>query len=330
MPDWSAPTASLMIRTVTGLPLFILLFSPALALEPIAFNADELVVQAVQGEIAPPAIRETIYRVHADGEVVLLPGTGSITYNFRTGDSAVRMAGNHVEPAVSLYSLGREGNRTGNDNRALNALSMIGNPVRILTGAAAGAEGWVVGKHGGVEHVMADFDPAIFDDLAIGDRMQIRTEGAGMRLTNIEGVRVFNASPRLIEAFNRSGAGITADGKLRISVTHRIPAKIMGSGLGRDHVYTGDYDIQMFDEEVNERYRLNELRFGDIVAIMDADHSHGRIWLGGAVSIGVVSHGRSDSAGHGPGVTTLFTSREGHIEPVIDANANLKQLLGIP
>lgn len=319
-----------MIKTLSGLALFSLLLSPLLALEPIAFNADELVVQAVQGEIAPPAIRETVYRVHADGEVVLLPGTGSITYNFRTGDSAVRMAGNHVEPAVSLYSLGREGSRTGNDNRALNALSMIGNPVRILTGAAAGTEGWVVGKHGGVEHIMVDFDPAVFDDLAIGDRMQIRTEGAGMRLTNIDGVRVFNASPRLIEALNRSGAGITADGKLRIGVTHQIPAKIMGSGLGRDHVYTGDYDIQMFDEEVNERYRLNELRFGDIVAIMDADHSHGRIWLGGAVSIGVVSHGRSDSAGHGPGVTTLFTSREGHIEPVIDANANLKQLLGIP
>ena len=308
----------------------VILSSKALALQPIEFNQDELVIQAVQGQIAPPAIRESIYRVHADGEVVLLPGTGSITYNFRTGDSAVHMAGNHVEPAVSLYSLGRDGSRTGNDNRALNALSMIGNEVRILNGAAAGTSGWVVGKHGGVEHVMVDFDPGIYDALAIGDLKQIRTVGAGMRLTNIDGVRVFNSSPMLIEALNDNGAGITEDGKLRIGVTHRIPAKIMGSGLGRDHVFTGDYDIQMFDEEVNERYNLNSLRFGDIVAIMDADHSYGRIWLGGAVSIGIISHGRSDSAGHGPGVTTLFTSRDGHIEPVIDADANLKNLLGIP
>ncbi len=310
--------------------LGVILQSNALALQPIEFNEDELVIQAVQGEIAPPAIRASIYRVHADGEVVLLPGTGSITYNFRTGDSAVRMAGNHVEPAVSLYNLGRDGSRTGNDNRALNALSMIGNEVRILNGAAAGASGWVVGKHGGVEHVMVDFDPDVFYDLAIGNLMQIRTVGAGMRLTNIEGVRVFNSSPRLIEALNNNGAGITEQGKLRIGVTHTIPAKIMGSGLGRDHVFTGDYDIQMFDEEVNERYNLHSLRFGDIVAIMDADHSYGRTWLGGAVSIGIISHGRSDSAGHGPGVTTLFTSREGRIEPVIDADANLKNLLGIP
>jgi hypothetical protein len=314
------------------LPAALLCLSPLLAAEvtPIEFNRDLLVEQAVQGQIAPPAMRESVYRVHADGEVILLPGTGSITYNFRTGDSAVHMAGNHVEPAVSLYNLGTEASRTGNDNRVLNALSMIGNSVRILCGAAAGEIGWVVGKHGGVEHLIVDFDPDVYDSLSIGDLMQIRTVGAGMRLTNIEGVRVFNSSPALIEAFNDHGAGITAEGKLRIGVTHTIPAKIMGSGLGRDHVHTGDYDIQMFDEDVNERYNLESLRFGDIVAIMDADHSHGRTWLGGAISIGIVSHGRSDSAGHGPGVTTLFTSREGNIEPVIDADANLKNLLDIP
>ncbi len=316
----------------TILTAALLCISPLVAAEvtPIEFNRDLLVEQAVQGQISPPAIRESVYRVHADGEVVLLPGTGSITYNFRTGDSAVEMAGNHVEPAVSLYQPGVEGSRTSNDNRALNALSMIGNSVRILSGAAAGETGWVVGKHGGVEHLIVDFDPGIYDSLSIGDLMQIRTVGAGMRLTNVDGVRVFNSSPELIDAFNDHGAGITAEGKLRIGVTHKIPAKIMGSGLGRDHVYTGDYDIQMFDPEVNERYDLESLRFGDIVAIMDADHSHGRTWLGGAVSIGIVSHGKSDSAGHGPGVTTLFTSREGRIEPVIDAEANLKNLLEIP
>jgi hypothetical protein len=321
-----------MSKTMTFIAITLLVLPLAVQaqLEAIQINQSELVEQAVQGQISPPAIRESIYRVHADGEVVLLPGTGSITYNFRTGDSAVHMAGNHVEPAVSLYELGREASRTSNENRALNALSMIGNPVRILTGAAAGSDGWVVGKHGGVEHVMVDFSPTIYDSLSIGDLMQIRALGAGMRLTNIEGVRVFNTSPTLIEAFNKAGAGITADGKLRIGVTHTIPAKIMGSGLGRDHVFTGDYDIQMFDPEVNERYNLETLRFGDIVAILDADHSYGRTYFGGAVSIGVVSHGRSDSAGHGPGVTTLFTSRDGLIEPIIDADANLKNLLVIP
>ena len=321
-----------MSRVFTTLILLLIALPPALAAElaPIEYNADELVEQAVIGEISPPAMRESVYRVKADGSVAMVPGTGSITYNFRTGDSAVNMTGNHVEPAVSLYNLGRDNSRSSDENRTLNALSMIGNRVRIVSGEAAGETGWVIGKHGGVEHLMVDFAPEVYDHLIIGDRMQIRALGGGMRLTNVDDVKVFNTSPDLIAALNAHGAGVTADGRLQVPVTHIIPAKIMGSGLGRDHVYTGDYDIQMFDEEVNERYNLNNLRFGDIVAITDADHSHGRIWLGGAISVGVVVHGKSMSAGHGPGVTTLFTSSVGNIELIEDADANLKSLLGIP
>ena len=48
-----------------------------------------------------------------------------------------------------------------------------------------------------------------------------------------------------------------------------------------------------------------------------------------AVSIGVVVHSRSWTAGHGPGVVTLFTSREGRIETEIDPDANLGKLLKI-
>ena len=36
---------------------------------------------------------------------------------------------------------------------------------------------------------------------------------------------------------------------LHVSVTHIIPAAIMGSGLGSQHCYRGDYDIQLFDKE---------------------------------------------------------------------------------
>ncbi|MEM7052964.1 MAG: DUF4438 domain-containing protein [Pseudomonadota bacterium] len=303
---------------------------PAQQLEPIRYNADELIEQAVLGEISPPAIRDSVYRVEADGTVRLMPGTGTITYNFRTGDTAVHMAGNHVEPAVSLYNLGTENSRTGNDNRALNALSTIGSKVTVVSGFAQGAEGWVIGKHGGVEHVMVDFDDdAVYDQLVIGDRMQVRSFGVGMELTNIEGVKVLNMSPKLLDAMNEAGAGVTSEGKLRVGITHQIPARIMGSGLGRDHAFTGDYDIQFFDEQTVEEYHLNSLRFGDIVAIVNADSSYGRIYKQGAITIGVIVHGRSESAGHGPGVTTLFTSADGNIELFIDDEANLTRLLDI-
>jgi hypothetical protein len=58
---------------------------------------------------------------------------------------------------------------------------------------------------------------------------------------------------------------------------------------------------------------------------MAADH--GRVYLNGAVSVGVVVHSRSTVAGHGPGVTMIMSSRSGRIRPVIDPGANLKRLL---
>ncbi len=314
---------------VASLAIFVLsptLFAQVRSLE---YNGDELVMMAVQGEIAHAVLRDPPYRITPDGDIGVFPGVGGITYNFRTGDSAVKIAADHVEPAVSLYSLDHKKDRNSTQNVAFNVFSCIGNEATVMSGDAKGARGWVIGKHGGAEHVMVDFPDEVYDKLAIEDVIQIKAMGTGMKLLNVDGVAVMNMSPQLMDALTRAGAGVTPDGRLRIRVTHRVPAKVMGSGLGRNHVYKGDYDIQLFDEQVVAEHHLDTLRFGDIVAIIDADHTYGRIYRTGAVSIGVVVHSRSWTAGHGPGVTTLFSSKEGKIETVIDPNANLAQLLGI-
>lgn len=300
------------------------------ALKPVEYNRNQLVLMAVQGFIAPPGGGSSPYEIDPDGKIHVLPGTGSITYNFRTGDSAVHIAGDHVEPAVTLYNLGRSNSRSSSESRGLNTLSCIGNKVLVLAGEAKGAEGRVIGKHGGAEHVMVDFpDDEVFKKLAIGDKMRVNAIGLGLELTNVKGIKAMNMSPSLLDALTKAGMGITEKGALRIGVALRIPAKIMGSGLGRSHVYRGDYDIQLFDEKTVKEYNLENLRFGDIIAIIDADHTYGRIYRTGAVSIGVISHSRSSVAGHGPGVTTLFTSKEGKIELFIDSDANLAKLLNI-
>jgi hypothetical protein len=285
---------------------------------------------AVQGEIAPPGFGDSPYNIDPDGKIHVVPGTGSITYNFRSGDSAYHLAGDHVEPAVTLYNPGSTNSRSSRESRGLNTLSCIGNKVIVLTGEAKGSQGWVIGKHGGSEHVMVDFpDGSVFDRLAIGDRMRVYAFGLGMEITNFDGVKIFNMSPHLLEALTEAGMGITPDGKLRVPVARIIPGRIMGSGLGSEHVYRGDYDIQLFDEKTVAEYGLDKLRFGDIVAITDAQHDFGRIYQKGAVSIGVIAHSRSYVAGHGPGVTSLMSSPKGKIEPVVDANANLAKLLKI-
>lgn len=311
-----------LLLSAASLILCSLAASASTGLVPLEVNRDQLVELAVTGYAREPSIPVGVYRISPDGRVRALPGTGGITYNFRVGDSAIHMAGDHIEPAVSITN-------DGDAQRALNNLAQIGNRVRIISGDAKGREGVVIGKHGGVENVMVEFADDVYDVLNIGDRMQVRSVGLGMEVRNAEGIFVRNLSPDLLDALTRAGMGLNAEGKLVVPVTHIVPAKVMGSGLGRNSVHSGDYDIQMFDAGVNERYGLDTLRMGDIVAIRDADNTHGRIYLEGAWAIGVITHGRSDVAGHGPGVSTLITSPEGRIEPVIDPDANLRELLGL-
>jgi len=47
------------------------------------------------------------------------------------------------------------------------------------------------------------------------------------------------------------------------------------------------------------------------------------------MTIGIVIHSDSFYAGHGPGITTLLTCPKGMIEPVLDKNANIADVMKI-
>ena len=118
-------------------------------------------------------------------------------------------------------------------------------------------------------------------------------------------------------------------GKICVPVTTKVPAACMGSGVGRPHVATGDYDVMTSDPSTVKEYKLDKIRFGDLVALLDHDNSYGRAFKKGAVSIGIVVHSDCLIAGHGPGVTTLMTCAQPLIEPVIDSTANIADILKI-
>lgn len=283
----------------------------------LRINRSELVVTAVAGEAAPPLLNSGLYDVSFDGQPLIVPSVGGINPNVRVGDGAFDFWADHIEPAVSV--------RHPDDriNAGLNVMACIGNEAVVISGDAKGATGRVTGKHGGVEHVMVDFTPETMRKMAIGDKIQVWGCGLGMRLLDAPGIKIFNADPDFVDAW----APELREGKLHVRVAKLIPAAVMGSGLGRATVVRGDYDIQTFDDATAEKYGLRDLRLGDIVAIVDADHSYGRIYRTGAISVGVVVHGRSFVAGHGPGVTSLLTSAAGDIEAVVDSGANLAQIL---
>jgi len=288
-------------------------------------NRDRLVKVSVIGEVVSPVVGSAIYKISADGEPAILPGVGGITYNIRVGDPACGWMADHVEPGVSLENRVTDSRMPQAQSRALNVLSCIGNEAMVVKGDAKGEKGVVVGKHGGIEHVMVDFQPEVMEKLVIEDRVMVKAYGVGLKLLDIPEVNVFNMDPGFLDAIDPK----MADGKLEVPVTHKVPAAIMGSGLGRNHVSSGDYDITLFCEETVEEYGLEDVRLGDLVAIIDADQSYGRIYRRGAVSVGIVTHSNCITAGHGPGVTTLFTSRTGAIKPVIDEKANIARIMNL-
>ncbi|MCW4046527.1 MAG: DUF4438 domain-containing protein [Candidatus Bathyarchaeota archaeon] len=285
-------------------------------------NVDKLVRISVMGEVASPTLR-SVYNVSAAGTPSVLPGVGGITYNIRVGDPACGWEADHVEPGVSVENKENDPRSGQAANTAFNVLSCIGNEAVVVTGEAKGAKGVVTGKHGGIEHVLIDFPPETLDKLLHGDKILVKAFGVGLKLLDFPEIKVMNTDPRLLEAMKPAANG----DRLEVRVAHMVPAAIMGSGLGSNHVHSGDYDIQLFDETVIEQYGLEKLRLGDLVAIIDADNSYGRIYRQGAVSIGIVVHTNCVTAGHGPGVTTLMTSPTGKIIPEIDPKANIAFLL---
>ncbi len=288
-------------------------------------NENYLVVQSILGQISNPVCGKNPYRISSRGEPMVLPGVGGITYNVKVGDKAVGWVADHVEPGVSIKCKEKEMGSDDISNSGFNILSCIGNSARVISGEAKGAIGRVTGKHGGIEHVLVDYDDEAIEKLVIGDKVQIRGCGLGLRFIDHPEVGVRNISPDCLKRIPVE----VKDGKLQIPVTHIVPASIMGSGLGSQHVYSGDYDIQMFDEEIVRNYGLDDIRLGDLVAIENADHTFGRIYQTGAVSVGVVVHTDCVTSGHGPGVTTIFTSTTGCITPVLNDKANIGFYLGI-
>jgi hypothetical protein len=285
-------------------------------------NREKLVKISVMGEVASPTIKN-VYNISATGSPCILPGVGGITYNLRVGDFACGWAADHVEPCVSSVNKENDTRSGSAANTAYNILSCVGNQAIVASGDAKGATGTVTGKHGGIDHVLIDFKPEVLGKLLIGDRIQIKAYGTGLKLLDFADIKLVNMDPCLFDAIDPQANGE----KLEVSVAHIIPANIMGSGLGANQVNSGDYDIQLFDDSIVKQFGLENLRLGDFVAIMDADHSFGRIYRQGAVSVGVVVHTNCVTAGHGPGVTSLMTSANGKIIPKINQKANLASLL---
>lgn len=277
------------------------------------YNKDQLVRMAINTQVDHPRMKG--YWGGFDGRARMTVGTGGITYSHAIGDCCMGIAGDHVEPGISMA------NRNDGENNAVQFLACVGNPVYCISGPAKGAVGMVTGTHGGVDHTMAWFKPEDLEKMLGTEQFLIKAYGQGLKLLDHPDVFFMNIDPTFLEKMDLK----KEDEDLVFPVSAIIPSELMGSGLGTSTMMQGDYDIMTQDKEANKLYGIDKLRFGDFVAILDQDATYGPHYKKGAITIGVIVHSDSFTSGHGPGVTVIATSEKGKIKPVLDAESNLKK-----
>jgi len=278
-------------------------------------NKDKLIKMAVMGEIVHPTGGAS-YGVDFDGSPRVGLGMYGVKYNVTVGDPIFGWeSGEHVEPGLSIR------NSEPSQSAALDALACIGNEISVRTGDARGAKGYIIGKHVSFLVWLNDEDQK---KVNIGDKLQAKAWGVGLKIEGFgETVRVNKIDPDLLEKMGI----IEEEGKLIVPVVSEYPAYIMGSGYGM--TTNVDYDIQTTcSEDVIDELGIKKLRFGDIVALKDQLNWWGRGYYKGAITIGIIIHGWSYHAGHGPGVTTIMSARPGKIVTKIDPDANIAYYLG--
>ncbi len=282
-------------------------------------NRDKLLTIAVEGVVQPASSRG--YRITHDGKPKVALGMASINYTVSMGDPAYGWASaDHVEPDVTIQ--GRDRDRAS--DCALAILACIGNEARVVSGEAAGSKGIFVGRHAGSDDLVW-FPKDVTEKLAVNDRIMVKSRGVGLKIEGFDDVRVNKLDPDLLE-----NLGITIEnGQLVVPIVMEVPGHIMGSGIGGNFIENVDYDIQTTCPEIVDKYNLKDLKLGDLVAIRDHYDFYGRGRYEGAVTIGVVIHGWSDFAGHGPGVNPVLSALPGKIKTKIDPDANIVYPLGI-
>jgi hypothetical protein len=283
-------------------------------------NKDTLITTAVQG-VVQPARSGRGYSTSYDGTPKMLLGMASINYTVSLLDLAYGWAqADHVEPDVTIQ--GRDKPRAS--DCALAILACIGNEARVVSGEAKGSKGIYIGRHAGSDDLVW-FPDDVVEKLALNDEIQVKARGVGLEIDGFEDVRVNKTSPELLE-----NLGIAIEGgELVVPIVMEVPGHIMGSGMGGSFLEPVDYDIQTTCPEIVEEYGLKKLRLGDVVAIRDHYDYYGRGRYKGAITIGVVIHGWSDLAGHGPGVNPILSALPGKVKTKLDTNANIAYYLGI-
>ena len=157
-----------------------------------------------------------------------------------------------------------------------------------------------------------------------GDKVLVKAFGVGLRFLDFPEIDIKSCDPDLLEKLQ-----ITIQpGALKIPVKCVVPNRIIGAGSGFQSE-SKVLNLQMTDPDVRREARLDDLCFGDLVAVQDWDSRYTHGYLRGFTTIGIISQGDSVRSGYGPGITVIMTGSSKQIKPEIVEEANIAQYLGL-
>ena len=270
--------------------------------------APRLVAVNLLGVVEHPALGDTPYRVDRDGRSYVPAGDGGIVIGLCLGDSVFGLLGDHAAPGACLVHPDPAA------RHALASYCCIGNRARVRTGAAAGAEGAVVGKRGEDGRVIVAFGQDDLARLRPGDEVAVRARGQRLRPPVLPlDVTIMNLDPDVLSSLPVDLAG--QGGPVNVGVRVRVPSRLAGNGIGRPSV-AWDLDLQIPPPGPDG---AGDLALGDLVAVTDLDARYNMGYRRGWVTVGVVGHGASPLPGHGPGMTPILTGPAAALRPVPDA-----------
>lgn len=284
----------------------------------IETNKKNLLEVAVLGKIVHPVV-ESLYVPTWEGKPMIGLGRGGIKYNVKIGDPCFGWAwGEKVEPGVSADGMGGD-----EDKGSFRNFSCIGNTVKIISGDAKGEKGIVIGKVHHGHHITIHFNDETLEKLTIGDKVQVKVNGVGLKLSNFENFKVMNVSPSLLELIISK----EVNSQIVVPVTKLIPATFVGQGGGDSPSESNNWDIQTQSPDAISE--LKNLRIGDIVLLEDIQSIYGRGYFEDAVTVGIVSCGASHRLGQGISITVVLSGTKMELKHEINPQANIGQYLGL-
>lgn len=299
---------------------FVVIISSLLTLaaqEPITTNKDKVLAIAVRGKVAPAEPSST-YVTTWDGRAKMAIGIGGINYNLQLGKQVFGWASSdRATMGVATTGMG-----SGRANSGWQVYTSIGNEVRLLSGEAKGNKGVVIGKFRG--YVLIHFPDDVLEKLTIGNVMQVKARGVGVKIKEFDQVFPHGIDPEILEKIVKK----RGKNSLEIPVVKTIPAEIVGQGAGAGSL-TGNWHIQTCYAPDIKKYGLHTLRFGDLVLLKDIQTDYGKGYYIGGATLGVVCSGPSDISGLGIGVTPILSTRSVTFIARIDKSANIGKYLGI-